>query len=619
MDVSLKIITNKKRKLNDDNLKKIKAKKSKKDTNESEIKPKKAKKEKLASKETKKSKKLKKKKVKIALKSENSTSVLTKSSKNEDALINEEDMYSKMSAWNELSLPKSLLKGLYTLGFYEPMPIQKLVVPDAIKERKSIIGAAQTGSGKTLAFGLPILSRLNDIEADNNGETNAEPKALILTPTRELAIQIKDHLQNVCKYQKTKVTVIVGGIAQKKQERLLKKCPEIVVATPGRLMQLIDEDNDYLNKLDKIRFLVIDEADRMIEKGHYTELEKILNLVNSDEKLTKKRQNFLFSATLTTNFHDKELKVKTNEALNGLIEKIQISKDPKVVDLTTKSFKAETLHETKIFCDKNNKDIYMYYFISKYQGRTLVFANSIDCVRRLTNVFRLLKRDPLHLHANMDQKQRLKNLEKFTKEENSILIASDVAARGLDIPGIQHVIHYQCPRSVEIYIHRSGRTARSLNEGLSVLLVAPDELYLYKKVLASFKQDTNLHDYPIDSDYFFECRKRILLARQINDLEHMTSKEKDNKNWFVKHAKMLDIEMDDEIKKESFVDYEQVQQRKSKLKTFKLQLDKMLKQLIIPRHFNKSYLKNDDFSRISSINNSNDTALNAMKNKKFKK
>lgn len=528
-------------------------------------------------------------------------------------------MYSKMNAWNELYLPKSLLKGLYSLGFYEPMPIQKLVVPDAIKERKSVIGAAQTGSGKTLAFGLPILARLNDMEVEANGKLTDEPKALILTPTRELAIQIKDHLQNVCKYQKTKVTVVVGGISQKKQERLLKKCPEIIVATPGRLMQLIEEDNEYLNQLDKIRFLVIDEADRMIEKGHYTELEKILNLVNSDEKLTKKRQNFLFSATLTTNFNDKELKVKTNESLNGLIERIQMSKDPKVVDLTTKSFKAEKLHETKIFCDKNDKDIYMYYFISKYQGRTLVFANSIDCVRRLTNVFRLLKRDPLHLHANMDQKQRLKNLEKFNKEENSILIASDVASRGLDIPGIQHVIHYQCPRSVEIYIHRSGRTARSMNEGLSVLLVAPDELFLYKKILASFKQETNLHDYPIDSDYFAECRKRVLVARQINDLEHQTTKEKDNKNWFVKHAKMLDIEMDDEIKKEAFVDYEQVQQRKSKLKTLKLQLEQMLKKLIIPRYFSKSYIKTDDLARISSINDSNDTALNAMKNKKFKK
>jgi ATP-dependent RNA helicase DDX24/MAK5 len=152
-----------------------------------------------------------------------------------------------MSAWTDLYLPKSLLKGLYTQGFLEPTPIQRMVVPAAIKERKNIIGAAQTGSGKTLAFGLPILSRLcdsSDQEQTNNH--NDGPQALILTPTRELAIQIKQHLQMCAKYHKTKVVVVVGGISQLKQERLLKKNPEIIVATPGRLMQMIDEVRSFL-------------------------------------------------------------------------------------------------------------------------------------------------------------------------------------------------------------------------------------------------------------------------------------------------------------------------------------------------------------------------------------
>ena len=149
-----------------------------------------------------------------------------------------------MSEWSELFLPKTLLKGLYTQGFFKPTPIQCMVVPAAIKERKNIIGAAQTGSGKTLAFGLPILSRLCDSfeqSVDVSNKESAGPQALILTPTRELAIQIKQHLQICAKYHKTKIVVVVGGISQLKQERLLKKEPEIIVATPGRLMQMIEE------------------------------------------------------------------------------------------------------------------------------------------------------------------------------------------------------------------------------------------------------------------------------------------------------------------------------------------------------------------------------------------
>jgi len=146
-----------------------------------------------------------------------------------------------MSAWSDLCLPKTLLKGLYTQGFLEPTPIQRMVVPAAIKERKNIIGAAQTGSGKTLAFGLPILSRLCDSLEQKTDDDEKGPHALILTPTRELAIQIKQHLQTCAKYHETKVVVVVGGISQLKQERQLKKQPEIIVATPGRLMQMIDE------------------------------------------------------------------------------------------------------------------------------------------------------------------------------------------------------------------------------------------------------------------------------------------------------------------------------------------------------------------------------------------
>lgn len=205
----------------------------------------------------------------------------------------------------------------------------------------------------------------------------------------------------------------------------------------------------------------------------------------------------MFSATLITKFNNEtankkpkseaQLEREHKAQLNALAEKIQMVKEPKVFDLTTKQITAENLTESKIFCSLKEKDIYMYYFALKYTGRTLVFANSIDCVRRLTNLFRLLKRTPLHLHANMNQKQRLQNLERFNSVENSLLIASDVAARGLDIPNVMHVIHYQAPRSAEIYVHRSGRTARSHNEGLSVMIISPDEINLYRKIVQTCK------------------------------------------------------------------------------------------------------------------------------------
>lgn len=247
-----------------------------------------------------------------------------------------------------------------------------------------------------------------------------------MTPTRELAIQIKDHLQVCCRYKDIKIACVVGGISQLKQERQLSKNPEIVVATPGRLMQMIEDGHEFLNNILRIRYLVIDEADRMIEKGHFSEVEKILSLANKDEKFKAKRQNFLFSATLITKYEgdfdtgrekkeksEAQIKREERAKLNSLVERIQMTKQPKFFDLTTQQVTAENLFESKIFCQLKEKDIYLYYFACKYQGRTLVFANSIECVRRLTNLFRLMKKNPLQLHASMDQKQRLKNLEKF--------------------------------------------------------------------------------------------------------------------------------------------------------------------------------------------------------------
>jgi ATP-dependent RNA helicase DDX24/MAK5 len=181
------------------------------------------------------------------------------------------------------------------------------------------------------------------------------------------------------------------------------------------------------------------------------------------------------------------------------------------------------------------------------------------------------------------------------------LIASDVASRGLDIPGVMHVIHYQIPRSAEIYVHRSGRTARSSNEGLSVMLVSPEEMNLYRKTLKTFT-NKEIRDYPIDTDYYEECKKRVTLARKVDELQHQMSKEKSNVNWYEKHARMLDMELDDEIMKETHVDSNQASKNQRKLSQFKNELNQLLNKMMFPKYVSKNYLESQTYEKVMSMN-----------------
>lgn len=456
--------------------------------------------------------------------------------------------------WKSKGVPDLILKALAEKGFNTPTEIQSLTLSAAILGRKDILGAAETGSGKTLAFGIPILNGILQLKDGPsallqyrksktlNGK-NAEPSdtlpkvtkpkkrqerdnctpppeecnnfpvstnasdhkpanntaddhkplyALILTPTRELAVQVKDHIKAAAKYTGIQVAAIFGGLAQVKQERVLRKCPEIVVATPGRLWELVSEGNPHLNKLEYINFLVIDETDRMVEKGHFDELKLLLSRLNADPTKKSQRQNFVFSATLSMvhdlpahlqkkNGRKKFIKQTSTQKLQHLIDMIGMAQ-PKIVDITQKAGTASLLTECRITCQLDQKDLYLYYFLQRHPGRTIVFCNSVDCVRRLAQLFGLLDCQPRPLHAHMNQRQRLKNLERFTASDTALLVATDVAARGLDIPNVQHVIHYQVPRTSENYVHRSGRTARAKSEGLTLLLMEPSEVKDYVRL-----------------------------------------------------------------------------------------------------------------------------------------
>lgn len=539
-----------------------------------------------------------------------------------------DDKEINLDAWANLPLQPPLFEALASLKFEQPTAIQSLTLPAAILGKRDILGAAETGSGKTLAFGLPILHGIlklkeslieendrnntdyeiqhNDFngDIDSNVVKNISQKplyALILTPTRELAMQVNQHLRDLAKYANIKIAVVIGGMAVEKQQRLLSKGPEIVVATPGRLWELIEEGNGHLSQINNIKYLAIDETDRMLEKGHFQELEKILDKVNADKDRKEQRQNFVFSATLTLvheipkyllmkrkmKFHSKIANLTPSQKLQRIVETLNIT-NPKVVDITQGSSMPTTLTECKITCTAQEKDFYVYYFLMKHPGRTLIFCNSIGCVRRLVTILSILNCNTVALHSSLHQRQRLKNLDKFKENDNCILIATDVAARGLDISSIQHVIHYQTPRTSESYVHRSGRTARASNEGITILLVEPAEIQQYLRLCRTLGKTEDLPLFPIQENFLEAVRKRINLAREIDKLELMVRKSNSDIGWMQKAAEEMDIILDDDLQNEADEnDESHANKRAASIR--KKQLQALLEIPIFPKNFSGKY------------------------------
>ncbi|NWY91214.1 DDX24 helicase, partial [Loxia curvirostra] len=449
-----------------------------------------------------------------------------------------------------------------------------------------------SGDEGDASFTTGCVKVLENVEFDSDDEThtvgsnkNRPLLGLVLTPTRELAVQVKHHIDAVAKFTGIKTAILVGGMAAQKQERVLNQKPEIVIATPGRLWELVKERHPHLSNLRQLRCLVIDEADRMVEKGHFLELSQLLEILN-DSQYNPRRQTFVFSATLTL-IHQtparvlqkknaKKMDKKTK--LELLMEKVGIKGKPKVIDLTRKEATVETLTETRIHCNTNEKDYYLYYFLLQYPGRTMVFANSIDCVKRLSSLLTILNCDPLPLHANMHQKQRLKNLERFAERDSCVLLTTDVAARGLDIPNVQHVIHYQVPRTSELYVHRSGRTARAANEGLSLLLIGPEDLINFRKIYKTLEKSEELPFFPVDAKCMTSIKERMNLARQIEKAEFFNSRAKQHNSWLQQAAEALEIDLDDDMLMGKKASEQEESQKQKMLKGMKKQLKHMLSQ-----------------------------------------
>ncbi|MDX1462701.1 MAG: DEAD/DEAH box helicase [Marinirhabdus sp.] len=350
-------------------------------------------------------------------------------------------------SFKNLGLSNPLLKAISEKGYTQPTPIQEKAIP-RILEGKDVLASAQTGTGKTAGFTLPMLQKLS------NGKQlhNRPVRALVLTPTRELAAQILEDVNTYSKYVDIKSTVIFGGVNANPQIKTLKRGVDILVATPGRLLDLHSQGVFSLKNVD---FLVLDEADRMLDMGFARDLNKILAVLPS------KRQNLLFSATFS-----KEIK---KLAQNFLYQ-------PVLVEAAAQNATADRVDQIVYKTDKSKKADLVIKLISEGDWQqVLIFTRTKHGANRLAQ--RLQKADisAAAIHGNKSQGARTKALASFKSGSVRVLVATDIAARGLDIPLLPHVINYELPNVPEDYVHRIGRTGRAGASGEAISIVSVDE------------------------------------------------------------------------------------------------------------------------------------------------
>ncbi|GAA4437041.1 DEAD/DEAH box helicase [Ravibacter arvi] len=347
--------------------------------------------------------------------------------------------------FQELNLIDPIRRAISEAGYTSATPIQQSAIPHVL-EGKDVLGCAQTGTGKTAAFAIPTLQNLQ------NKPGTGGIRALVLTPTRELAIQIGENFATYSKYLSLSHLVIFGGVPQGKQVQQLKKGVDILVATPGRLLDLYQQG---FIKLTKVEVLVLDEADRMLDMGFVHDVKRIL------EKLPVKRQTLFFSATMPP-----------------AIRKFagSILKTPAEVSVTPVSSTAQTVSQSVYFVDKNEKaDLLIRLFSDNTVNRSLVFTRTKHGADKLAK--RLGKKGigAAAIHGNKSQNARQRALEDFKSCKINVLIATDIAARGIDIDQLPHVINYELPNVPETYVHRIGRTGRAGNNGVAISFCDAEE------------------------------------------------------------------------------------------------------------------------------------------------
>ncbi|WP_339609681.1 DEAD/DEAH box helicase [uncultured Roseivirga sp.] len=350
-------------------------------------------------------------------------------------------------SFKSLGLSDSLLHAITKKGYTEPSPIQTKAIPP-ILERKDILASAQTGTGKTAGFTLPMLQILSETKQPKRRPI----RALVLTPTRELAAQVYENVKEYSEFLSIESTVIFGGVNQNPQVRALRNGVDILVATPGRLLDLY---NQRALSLSQVEILVLDEADRMLDMGFLRDIKKILALMPG------KRQNLLFSATFST-----EIKQLAGSFMT----------DPILVEATPKNTAAELVIQKVYHVDKPKKTSLVTKLISQGNwSQVLIFTRTKHAANKLSEKLTKNGIASLAIHGNKSQGARTKALEGFKNGTTRVLVATDIAARGLDIPLLPHVINFELPNVSEDYVHRIGRTGRAGASGEAISLVSHDE------------------------------------------------------------------------------------------------------------------------------------------------
>ena len=349
-------------------------------------------------------------------------------------------------SFTELGLSDSVMRAVSEAGYEHPTPIQKQAIPQVLMGR-DVLGCAQTGTGKTASFTLPMIDILGQ------GRAKARmPRSLILEPTRELAAQVEENFETYGKFTKLTTALLIGGVSFTEQFKKLDRGVDVLIATPGRLLDHVERGKVLMND---VSFLVIDEADRMLDMGFIPDVEKILSFI------TKKHQTLLFSATMPP-----EIRRLANRFLT----------EPKEITVAAPSSVADTVKQELVIVKHADKRAALRALIRVQDVKNaLIFCNR---KRDVGVLHRSLERHGFNagaLHGDMDQYQRMDTLDKFKSDDIRFLVCSDVAARGLDIPAVSHVINFDVPTHAEDYVHRIGRTGRAGLSGHAITLAAPED------------------------------------------------------------------------------------------------------------------------------------------------
>ena len=363
--------------------------------------------------------------------------------------------------FEDLKLHPTLLKAVKDQNYINPTAIQEQAIPLILKDN-DVLGTAQTGTGKTAAFALPILHHLINEKSKNH---KTKIRALVVTPTRELAIQIGENFTDYAKYNNIKNTVIFGGVKQGTQTNALANGVDVLVATPGRLLDLMGQGFISLND---IGYFVLDEADRMLDMGFINDIKKLL------EKLPKNRQSLFFSATMPNSI---------------LTLSNTILRNPKKIAVHQVSTTAETIKQSIYYTNKSDKkDLLFHILKNKDINQILVFSRTKHGADRIVRNLQKNNIEAAAIHGDKSQNQRQRALQSFKDYKVRVLVATDIAARGIDIDKLSYVLNYDIPNEPETYVHRIGRCGRAGEKGVSISICEPEENVYAKDIEKLIKQ-----------------------------------------------------------------------------------------------------------------------------------